>query len=179
MTSNIRKSNRRRHRKRGGGWFATKKVSALEICDPNKLSSIKDYKEMQSNYMTCCPKSRFGYKNSSPYCNDLDTKFQAAYKSRDDHKDLKKNREKFLTQHNIPFNDDDPKNNDSPEDLADYARFDKELSEPSPRDHGGGGGGAAGEIKKREEIKIEHVRTIDFSSSILVYKNNKRNSTSQ
>jgi hypothetical protein len=44
------------------------------------------------------------------------------------------------------------------------------------------GGGAAGEIKKREEIKIEHVRTIyrkfyviiDFSSSILVYKNYRR-----
>jgi len=49
-----------------------------------------------------------------------------------------------------------------------------------PCDHGGGG--VAGEIKKREEIKIEHVRTIyrkiyviiDFSSSILVYKNYRR-----
>jgi len=59
----------------------------------------------------------------------------------------------------------------------------RRLANLLPRYHGGGGGGggggAAGEIKKREEIKIEHVRTIDFSSSILVYKNNKRNSTSQ
>lgn len=85
MTSNIRKSNRRRHRKRGGGWFATKKVSALEICDPNKLSSIKDYNEMHTNYQTCCPKSRFGYKNSSPYCKQLDLNFQTVYKHRDDY----------------------------------------------------------------------------------------------
>jgi len=131
MTSNIRKSKskRRRHRKRGGGWFATKKVTALEKCDPDKLSSIKTFTALHENYQLCCPKSMLGYKNSSPYCNDLDTKFQAAHKSRDVHKE---NHEKFLTQHKIPFNDDGPKNNDSPEDLADYARFDKALSEPSP-----------------------------------------------
>ena len=110
MTSNIRKSKRRRHRKRGGGWFATKKVSVSEICDPNKLSSITDYKEMHKNYQTCCPKSRFGYKNSSPYCKQIDLNFQTAYKHRD-YADV------------APTDDDD---------VDQLVQFKKELDAPPP-----------------------------------------------
>ena len=69
-------------KRKGGGWFTTKKIADLAECDPNKLVQIKNSDNMHSTYQTCCPKSRFGYKNSSPYCKQLKLNYMSAIKAK-------------------------------------------------------------------------------------------------
>jgi hypothetical protein len=72
----------RRTRKRRGGEFNYKPVQTnLGMCkyninDPNVRISTEDPYELQRNYQTCCPKSRFGFKNSSPFCKKLANQFK-------------------------------------------------------------------------------------------------------
>ena len=43
---------------------------------------------MHSTYQTCCPKSRFGYKNSSPYCKQLELNYTSVFKAQNNLRDV-------------------------------------------------------------------------------------------
>jgi hypothetical protein len=77
--------SRRRHYKRGGGFFDFFKGSTPIVpdnCDPMKLTELKTSEEMRNKYQQCCPKKYFGMvKNSSPYCKQLDLNFKSAVES--------------------------------------------------------------------------------------------------
>jgi len=79
------RKNKSRKNKKGGlfNFFSSSKTVPSE-CDPNNLSMIKDPKSMHANYQTCCPKTFFGSKNSSPYCKQLDLNYQSALKYQND-----------------------------------------------------------------------------------------------
>ena len=82
------KCSEKRMMKRGGGWFTTKKITDSSVCDPNKLVQLKTPEEMYLTYQTCCPKSRFGYKNSSPYCKQLELNYMSAIKAKNNLYDI-------------------------------------------------------------------------------------------
>jgi hypothetical protein len=72
---NIRNKNKKTLR---GGFFFSKKVIPNEVCDITKVTDSSSSNELHQRYQTCCPKTFFGYKNSSPLCKTIDTKFQQA-----------------------------------------------------------------------------------------------------
>jgi hypothetical protein len=76
------KTKRRYTKNKRGGFFGmfSNKVSPAnsEQCNPNNLTSLTDVRQMQENYQTCCPKTWYGSKNSSPYCKQLDLNFKGA-----------------------------------------------------------------------------------------------------
>lgn len=74
---NKMRKNKSRKNKKGGlfNFFSSKKIIPSE-CDVNNLSMIKEPKDMQQNYLKCCPKTFFGKKNSSPYCKQLDLTYK-------------------------------------------------------------------------------------------------------
>ena len=82
------KRSQKRMMKRGGGWFNTKKIVDSSVCDPNKLVQLKNPDEMYSTYQTCCPKSTFGYKNSAPYCKQLELNYTSALRARNNSYDM-------------------------------------------------------------------------------------------
>ena len=72
------KNKNKSHKNKKGGFFnfwSSKKIIPSE-CDVNKLSMIKEPKDMQQNYLKCCPKNWLGRKNSSPYCKQLDLSYK-------------------------------------------------------------------------------------------------------
>jgi hypothetical protein len=74
---NKMRKNKSRKNKKGGflNLWSRKKIIPSE-CDVNNLSMIKEPKDMQQNYLKCCPKTFFGKKNSSPYCKQLDLSYK-------------------------------------------------------------------------------------------------------
>jgi hypothetical protein len=76
------KTKRRYTKTKRGGFFNffSNKVNPdnSSQCNPNNLTSLIDVRQMQENYQTCCPKTWYGSKNSSPYCKQLDLNFKGA-----------------------------------------------------------------------------------------------------
>jgi len=73
---NKRNSKRsKRSRSRKGGFFGFFDDKHNEGCDPNNLVNLNTSIEMHSEYQKCCPKTWYGRKNNSPYCKQLDSKF--------------------------------------------------------------------------------------------------------
>jgi hypothetical protein len=76
------KTKRRYTKNKSGGFlnFFSNKVNPDNSaqCNPNNLTSLTDVRQMQENYQTCCPKTWYGSKNSSPYCKQLDLNFKGA-----------------------------------------------------------------------------------------------------
>jgi hypothetical protein len=76
------KTKRRYTKNKRGGFFGmfSNKVSPNNSaqCNPNNLTTLTDVRQMQENYQTCCPKTWYGSKNSSPYCKQLDLNFKGA-----------------------------------------------------------------------------------------------------
>jgi hypothetical protein len=75
-----------RKTKKGGFFNLFKSNSTVmpDECNPNQLSMIKGSDALHQKYQTCCPKTYFGSKNSSPYCTQLDLNFQASLKGEND-----------------------------------------------------------------------------------------------
>lgn len=104
------RSNRKFSRKnrKGGFLFGNSKVVSSSECDVNNLSTLtkmpdvndmngqlkpldermNDLDSMTSklrdNYNKCCPKGFMGKKNTSPYCNQLDTTFKSIQQHKQD-----------------------------------------------------------------------------------------------
>lgn len=102
-SKNMRKNRKLSKRNKKGGFSFLNKPTVVPSgeCDVNNLSSItkmpdvndesgelKSLDERQNdlnnmtnnlreNYSKCCPKGFMGRKNSSPYCNQLDTTFKS------------------------------------------------------------------------------------------------------
>lgn len=100
---NISKRNRK-----GGFLFGNSKVVSSSECDVNNLSTLtkmpdvndtdgqlkpqdermNDLDDMtyklRDNYNKCCPKGFMGKKNTSPYCNQLDTTFKSIQQHKQD-----------------------------------------------------------------------------------------------
>lgn len=75
----VRKHTMKRNKKGGFfGLFSRKAPVVGEQCDPNNLPNLKTSDELQMNYQQCCPKSFFGFKNSSPYCKQVDLNYKAS-----------------------------------------------------------------------------------------------------
>lgn len=74
------KKNKKGGKSLKGGFFSNNSstVSYPGECDVNQLSLSKTPEELHKKYQACCPKGSFGTKNTSPYCKQLDLKFQAA-----------------------------------------------------------------------------------------------------
>lgn len=96
--SKIRKYSRKNIK---GGFFSKPTLVPSSECDVNKLSDLtkmpevndesgelKPFSErlsdltnvterLRENYNKCCPKGFMGRKNTSPYCNQLDTTFKS------------------------------------------------------------------------------------------------------
>jgi hypothetical protein len=48
-----------------------------KACDDiGNLARLNDSNALEENYRKCCPKSYWGYKNSSPYCKQVDLKLK-------------------------------------------------------------------------------------------------------
>ena len=80
LKRNKRNSKRSRGRNRKGGFFGLfedKHNETDTACDSNNLANLTDFNSMHANYQTCCPKTWYGRKNNSPYCKQLDSKFNA------------------------------------------------------------------------------------------------------
>jgi hypothetical protein len=84
---NRRKRGTRKYKKQRGGFFnffsSKPKVMPTE-CDPNQLSQLTSPEELHSKYQSCCPKKMFGFKNTSPYCKQLELNYNASLKSKND-----------------------------------------------------------------------------------------------
>ena len=74
----LERHKKTRKYKKGGGWFSNSSSVTPEQCNPNELTQLTTSNEMHEKYQKCCPKSFMGYKNSSPYCKQLDLNFQSA-----------------------------------------------------------------------------------------------------
>jgi hypothetical protein len=72
------KKNKKGGKSLKGGFFSNNSstVSYPGECDVNQLSLSKTPEELHKKYQACCPKGSFGTKNTSPYCKQLDLKFQ-------------------------------------------------------------------------------------------------------
>ena len=53
-------------------------------CSNMNIDSIKNMKELHTRYQKCCPKSIFGYKNSSPICKKIEQNFNNLWKIEND-----------------------------------------------------------------------------------------------
>lgn len=53
-------------------------------CSNMNIDVINDMKELHTRYQKCCPKTIFGYKNSSPICKKMDAKFNQLWKKEND-----------------------------------------------------------------------------------------------
>jgi len=53
-------------------------------CDPLKISDLLTAEEIHSKNQSCCPKSRLGIKNNSPYCKQLELNFQSKLNAEND-----------------------------------------------------------------------------------------------
>jgi hypothetical protein len=53
------------------------KYNKILTCDPTNIDLLKTSDQLHSKYHECCPK-RFGFKNSSSYCKQIDQKWQKA-----------------------------------------------------------------------------------------------------
>ena len=101
-SKNMRKKrNFSRRNKKGGYFFNKPTVVPSAECDVNNLTNLTKMPEvnnengelkplderiddlnnmtnrLRDNYNTCCPKGFMGRKNTSPYCNQLDTTFKS------------------------------------------------------------------------------------------------------
>jgi hypothetical protein len=75
-------------KKRGGFFFSNKNnVVPLEGCDPNNIVNLHTTDEIHNNYLKCCPKGFFGSKNSTPYCRQLESNYNAAYNNENNAKE--------------------------------------------------------------------------------------------
>lgn len=83
-----RNRNRKLRKTKKGGFslFRTKPAPFItsEKCNPNKISSMQSSQELKANYLTCCPKDKFGLKNSASYCKQLDINYQTAIQREND-----------------------------------------------------------------------------------------------
>ena len=70
MKKKMTSSNKRK----GGGWFTTNKIADSAECNQSNLDNLNTEIDLRKNYQKCCPKSRFGFKNSSPYCKSIYSK---------------------------------------------------------------------------------------------------------
>jgi hypothetical protein len=59
-------------------YFYSNKKPKNPECNVNNLTQLKTLNEIKSNYTKCCPKTRFGYKNTSPYCKQLEKNLKGA-----------------------------------------------------------------------------------------------------
>lgn len=105
----MRKNKNRSKRNKKGGFFFTKPtVAPSSECDVNNLPNLTKMPEVNNengelkplddrlndltdmtnrlrvNYNNCCPKGFMGKKNSSPYCNQLDTTFKSIEQHKQD-----------------------------------------------------------------------------------------------
>ena len=69
-----------------GGFLFSKKV-VPEICTNTNLDELNTSVDLHARYQACCPKNFLGFKNSSPLCKNLDTKFQQVIKEENSPRD--------------------------------------------------------------------------------------------
>jgi hypothetical protein len=80
-TLKMTKRNSKRGKSRKGGFFGFFKDKHNEQnpqCNPNNLVKLTSTIDIKNKIDTCCPKSWYGRKNNSPYCKELDQKYDAA-----------------------------------------------------------------------------------------------------
>jgi hypothetical protein len=104
----MRKNKNISNRNKKGGFFSTNKVAPSQECNLNnlpvltKMPNVYDEtgelkpldqrmndlnevtKNLQNNYLKCCPKNMMGSKNTSPYCRQLDTSYKSIEQHRRD-----------------------------------------------------------------------------------------------
>lgn len=80
-TLKMTKRNSKRGKSRKGGFlnnfFKTEEPKNPD-CNPNNLVNLTSTFDIKNKIKTCCPKSWYGRKNNSPYCKELDQKYDAA-----------------------------------------------------------------------------------------------------
>ena len=69
------KTKRSTVKKRRGG-YTNVSMCEYNVNDNNVRVNSEDPRELQGIYNTCCPKSRFGFKNSKPFCKNLAGQFK-------------------------------------------------------------------------------------------------------
>jgi hypothetical protein len=140
--SKLKKYNKTPKHKKGGGWFSPKVMP--QQCDPNKLSELTTSDEMHGQYQTCCPKTFWGSKNSSPYCKQLDLNFQSA--------SLNENNAKEFS------NDiDDSEINNVPN-TAQISKVQNDVANPKPWYKFWGGKTKRKHLKKNKKSKRRHYK---------------------
>ncbi len=72
------KRNSKRGKSRKGGFlglFKDKHNEQNPQCNPSNLDNLTSTFDIKNKIDTCCPKSWYGRKNNSPYCKELDQKY--------------------------------------------------------------------------------------------------------
>jgi hypothetical protein len=59
------------------------------VCDYSNITELTTPEEMHKKYQSCCPKSRLGFKNTSPYCKQIELNFKSNLKGQNDANEYK------------------------------------------------------------------------------------------
>ena len=78
-----------RYKKRGGisNPFLTSSNNSFankQECSQMNVDGITDMQELHTRYQKCCPKTMFGFKNSSPICKKMEANFNQSWKKEND-----------------------------------------------------------------------------------------------
>ena len=74
----LKMTKKTRGKSRKGGFFGLFKDKHNEQnpqCNPNNLVNLTSTFDIKKKIDTCCPKSWYGRKNNSPYCKELNQKY--------------------------------------------------------------------------------------------------------
>lgn len=78
----MRKTRTNKRRRGGDSYRDMTGVCNYNVNDKNARVSTDNPYELQKIYQTCCPKSRFGFKNSKPLCKNLNNQFRMLQEAR-------------------------------------------------------------------------------------------------
>ena len=77
----LKMTKKTRGKSRKGGFFELFKDKDNDYngqCNPNNLNNLTSTYDIKKKIDTCCPKSWYGRKNNSPYCKELNQKYDTA-----------------------------------------------------------------------------------------------------
>lgn len=97
---NVRKIRRTRRRRGGDKNQSYQKLGTCEynLNDVNARVNSEDAGDLKKVYDTCCPKTRFGFKNSMPFCKNLSKQYTMLQEARNyETKEIfEKNNDRYL-----------------------------------------------------------------------------------